>query len=74
MNASKRFALAVTVSVVGFFASCGRAAVMPVSPVDGEVFQLLPDAQRKVLAGKTRVERQRALRSEEHTSELQSRI
>ena len=50
------------VSAVGLFALCGRAAVVPVSPVGGEVFQLLPEAQRKVLAGKTRAERQRVLK------------
>ena len=44
------------------FALCGSAAVVPVSPVGGEVFLLLPEAQRKVLAGKTRAERQRVLK------------
>ena len=52
--------LAVTICVA--IAPCGRAEVVPVSPVGGEVFQLLPEAQRKVLAGNTRTERQQALK------------
>lgn len=62
MNVSRRFTLIAAVPVVGLFAVCGRAAVVLVSPVGGEVFKLLPEVQRKVLAEKTRVERQRVLK------------
>ena len=53
--------LAGVVLTVGSSLS-GRAAVVPVAPADGEVFQLLPEEQGKVLAGKTRVERQQVLK------------
>ena len=62
MNAWRRFALFAAASAVGLSAPGGRAAVVPVSPVDGEIFQLLPEKQRKVLAGKARVERQQVLK------------
>ena len=40
-----------------------QAAIVPVSPAGGAVFELLPDAQRKALAGATRAERNKTLKS-----------
>jgi len=40
-----------------------QTAILPVSPTGGAVFELLPDTQRKVLAGATRVERNKTLKS-----------
>ena len=57
-----RFAFLVVVALTVGSSLSGRAAVVPVAPADGEVFQLLPEKQRKVLAGKTRVERQQVLK------------
>lgn len=57
-----RFAFLVVVALTVGSPLSGRAAVVPVAPADGEVFQLLPEKQRKVLAGKTRVERQQVLK------------
>ena len=61
MGMRKLTAVAVVVLTVGSSLS-GRAAVVPVAPAGGEFFQLLPEKQRKVLAGKTRVERQQVLK------------
>ena len=61
-NGWRRFALIATVSAIGLSAPGGRAAVVPVTPTGGEVLQLLPEEQRRVLAGKTRVERQQVLK------------
>ena len=57
-----RFAFLVVVALTVGSSLSGRAAVVPVAPAGGEVFQLLPEKQRKVLAGKTRVERQQVLK------------
>ena len=57
-----RFAFLVVVALTVGSSLSGRAAVVPVAPADGEVFQLLPEVQGKVLAGKTRVERQQVLK------------
>ena len=49
-------------AVSAVFGFQGMAAVVPVSPEDGAVFESLPDAQRQVLDGATREERQKILK------------